>query len=413
MPRETRHYQTDSGSAPPSECGRSKAQRDSEENDMTTLDSIVVAEHENNPPGTGEKLRTLRAMEAQQRTALLCTSYLPPVTHSLTALLRYARQFGTTPESLQVVREKLARERALWQLHISRSKRYDIIDRQALVEYLQAPEYYQMPLTREELEEQAANVLQLLENPNYELCLTPRTVNIAFEVRGEQLQIRTDRRNKGEPRLGQVNHLVIAEPGVAESFQQEFWSLYRATEPEFRSKAHIKEWLGTRVSGYRGPESATPADADTFDVFLCHNSSDKRQVMAVGERLLDQGVRVWLDQWNLRPGLPWVRALEQEVGTAKAAAVFVGENGVGPWMQMEIEALLREFVRRGCPVIPVVLPTAQTRPPLPKFLEGMHWVDFRAGDPDPFAQLVWGITGRAPRRRTGARPQPATGSAFT
>jgi hypothetical protein len=30
------------------------------------------------------------------------------------------------------------------------------------------------------------------------------------------------------------------------------------------------------------------------------------------------------------------------------------------------------------------------------FLRGMTWVDFRAADPDPLAQLIWGITGQRP-----------------
>ena len=37
------------------------------------------------------------------------------------------------------------------------------------------------------------------------------------------------------------------------------------------------------------------------------------------------------------------------------------------------------------------------QPELPPFLARNTWVDFRLADPDPFAQLVWGITGERPR----------------
>ena len=45
-----------------------------------------------------------------------------------------------------------------------------------------------------------------------------------------------------------------------------------------------------------------------------------------------------------------------------------GNLGIGPWQQLELEAFLREFVNRQCPVIPVILPGAPQKPRLPDFL---------------------------------------------
>jgi hypothetical protein len=133
-----------------------------------------------------------------------------------------------------------------------------------------------------------------------------------------------------------------------------------------------------------------------FDVFMCHNSADKEQVKAIALRLKERGLRPWVDVWELRPGFPWQRALEKEIATVRAAAVFVGGSGMGPWQELEQEAFLREFKRRRCPVIPALLPGCPEVPPLPAFLAGMGWVDFRRDDPDPIAQLIWGITGERP-----------------
>ena len=102
----------------------------------------------------------------------------------------------------------------------------------------------------------------------------------------------------------------------------------------------------------------------------------------------------WLDEWELRPGLPWQRLLEEQIAAIKAAAVFVGAEGLGPWQRQELDTFLRQFVARACPVIPVLLPEAPREPRLPLFLEGMTWVDFRVNDPDPLERLIWGITGR-------------------
>ncbi|MHC4474307.1 MAG: leucine-rich repeat domain-containing protein [Planctomycetota bacterium] len=135
-------------------------------------------------------------------------------------------------------------------------------------------------------------------------------------------------------------------------------------------------------------------DMEGFDVFLCHNNEDKAAVKKIAKELKGRGIRVWLDEWELRPGLPWQRALEEQIQQIKSAAVFVGDSGIGPWQEVEIEAFLREFVKRGCPVIPVIFKKCQEEPELPVFLRGMTWVDLRKGSlKDGVDRLVWGITG--------------------
>lgn len=130
-----------------------------------------------------------------------------------------------------------------------------------------------------------------------------------------------------------------------------------------------------------------------YDVFLCHNSADKTAVKEIGEQLKARGLLPWLDEWELRPGLPWQKVLETQIQHIKSVAVFVGTNGLGPWQDHEINAFLRQCVKRACPVIPVILPACRKVPALPLFLEGMTWVDCRQSDPPPMEQLVWGITG--------------------
>ena len=138
-----------------------------------------------------------------------------------------------------------------------------------------------------------------------------------------------------------------------------------------------------------------------FDVFMCHNSEDKSAVIALAERLEEEGLRPWLDEWELQPGLDWSDELDKQIGEIATAAVFVGASGIGPWQDQEIKAFLTEFVERGCPVIPVILKGAQQRPDLPRFLRGKVWVDFRRKRPEPFERLLWGITGENPRKKNG------------
>ena len=133
---------------------------------------------------------------------------------------------------------------------------------------------------------------------------------------------------------------------------------------------------------------------EQFDVFLCHNSEDKPQVIEIAEQLKLCGLKPWLDKWELRPGHSWQDVLEENIEQINAAAVFVGKNGLGPWQRREINAFLRKFVSRECPVIPILLSDAPKEPKLPTFLEEIMWVDFRTSDPNPMSQLIWGITGK-------------------
>jgi GTPase SAR1 family protein len=130
-----------------------------------------------------------------------------------------------------------------------------------------------------------------------------------------------------------------------------------------------------------------------FDVFLCHNSDDKPAIRRTAQRLREHGILPWLDEAELIPGRPWQEELESQIGHIRAAAVFVGPGGVGPWQNQEIRAFLSEFIDRQCPVIPVLLPEAAT-PELPVFLRRMTWVDL--GKADGIERLIWGITGRKP-----------------
>ncbi|MCP4351902.1 MAG: tetratricopeptide repeat protein [Desulfobacterales bacterium] len=129
---------------------------------------------------------------------------------------------------------------------------------------------------------------------------------------------------------------------------------------------------------------------EEFDVFLCCNSADKPAVREIGKKLMKMGISPWLDEWGLRP---WQKALEKQIKNIRAAAVFVGKNGIGPWQDMEQAAFIRQFVKRGCPVIPVILSDCMEKPELPAFLEGMVYVDFRKNNPDPMMMLKWGIIG--------------------
>jgi len=131
------------------------------------------------------------------------------------------------------------------------------------------------------------------------------------------------------------------------------------------------------------------------DVFLSYNRRDKDAVRGIAQRLRDRGLRPWMDERQLRPGLPWLRELEEVIAGIPAAAVIIGTQR-SHWQDKEIEALLiQQSVSRNCVIVPALLP-GTSQADLPVFLQGHTWVDLGVTEPDPIDQLVWGITGRQP-----------------
>jgi WD40 repeat protein len=123
---------------------------------------------------------------------------------------------------------------------------------------------------------------------------------------------------------------------------------------------------------------------------------DKEKVRVISDLLRNRGINTWLDEEQLQPGKPWQELIGEEIKKSKAAAVFVGKNGIGPWQKQEIFSFLKELVERGCAVIPVILSDAPSNTEsleLPPFLLNVTWVDFRKKIPDPLEALCYGITG--------------------
>lgn len=141
-------------------------------------------------------------------------------------------------------------------------------------------------------------------------------------------------------------------------------------------------------------------ETQDFDVFLCYNTKDRPFVRDVSEELKQRGLLPWLDVDVLPPGTVWQKVLGSQIKNIKSVAVFVGKDSIGTWQEQEIYSFLAEFNRRKCPVIPVFLANAPDdvldHPDMPVFLKNMGWVDFRQQDPNPFDNLVWGITGKRP-----------------
>jgi TIR domain len=69
----------------------------------------------------------------------------------------------------------------------------------------------------------------------------------------------------------------------------------------------------------------------SYDVFLSHNWRDKPRVRRLAERLRDAGLRVFFDEWVIKPGDDIYLAIEGGLGEARVQSIVsvAGRAGIG------------------------------------------------------------------------------------
>jgi hypothetical protein len=89
------------------------------------------------------------------------------------------------------------------------------------------------------------------------------------------------------------------------------------------------------LAGWRRIGTGLAVASETYDVFVSYSRADWRHAAEIDSVLRAKGLKSFFDRRNLAPGLHWVRALEQAIGTAKAVIVLIGPHGLGNTQQYE------------------------------------------------------------------------------
>ena len=78
------------------------------------------------------------------------------------------------------------------------------------------------------------------------------------------------------------------------------------------------------------------ADRFTYDVFLSHNSRDKPRVRGLAEELRDAGLRVWFDEWVIKPGDDIYLAIERGLEAARVQVLCLSPAALGSeWVALD------------------------------------------------------------------------------
>src|SRR5712692_5310893 len=117
------------------------------------------------------------------------------------------------------------------------------------------------------------------------------------------------------------------------------------------------------------------ADDFTYDVFLSHSSKDKAVVRAVAERLRADGLRVWLDDWELRPGDSIPAKIEAGLEHSRVLVLCMSAQAFGSdWAQLESGTFrFRDPLNKERRFIPLRLDEAPIKGSLAQFLY-INWL---------------------------------------
>jgi WD40 repeat protein/GTPase SAR1 family protein len=124
----------------------------------------------------------------------------------------------------------------------------------------------------------------------------------------------------------------------------------------------------------------------TYDVFLSHNSQDKPRVRELAEELRDSGLRVWFDEWVIKPDDDIYLAIERGLEAARAQVLCLSPAALGSnWVTLERSTVIfRDPTNAGRRFIPLLLADCE----LPDALRRYKYVDYRRKTKAAFTELL-------------------------
>src|SRR5215468_6867402 len=106
-----------------------------------------------------------------------------------------------------------------------------------------------------------------------------------------------------------------------------------------------------------------------FDVFLSYSSKDKAVVRTIAERLRADGLRVWLDDWEIRPGDHIQAKIEEGLEHSRVLVLCMSAQAFGSeWAQLESYTFrFRDLLNKDRRFIPLRLDDAPIKSSLAQF----------------------------------------------
>ena len=112
-----------------------------------------------------------------------------------------------------------------------------------------------------------------------------------------------------------------------------------------------------------------------YDVFLSHSAKDKALVHPTAERLKKDGLRVWLDDWEIKPGDSIPAKIEEGLEHTRVLVLCMSANAFGSdWAKLEAGTFrFRDPLNKDRRFIPMRLDDTPIKGSLAQFLY-INWL---------------------------------------
>lgn len=125
------------------------------------------------------------------------------------------------------------------------------------------------------------------------------------------------------------------------------------------------------------------------DVFLCHSSEDKPFVRQVYMDLLNLGLNVWMDEYEITVGESIVERIGDGTSKASGLILFISSSSSNSkWVEREWSStLMRKLAGNDVKILPCLIEEA----PIPALLSDIKYADFRDSYESGLEQLMRGL----------------------
>jgi WD40 repeat protein len=134
-------------------------------------------------------------------------------------------------------------------------------------------------------------------------------------------------------------------------------------------------------------ETQKMSETFLYDLFLSHSSKDKAVVRPIAERLRADGLKVWFDEWELKPSDSIPSKIEEGLEHSRVLVLCMSANAFGSdWAQLESGTFrFRDPLNKDRRFIPLRLDDAPIKGSLAQFLY-INWCP--TDDEQEYAKLL-------------------------
>ena len=148
-----------------------------------------------------------------------------------------------------------------------------------------------------------------------------------------------------------------------------------------------------------------PSENFTYDVFVSHSSKDIVAALGLSERLRSEGLRVWLDEWEIRAGDVIPLKLEQGLEQSRVLLLLMSASAfASEWVALErCTALFRDPTNVARRFVPLRLDDS----PIKEALRPYAYIDWRTQAKEQYEALVKACQHAPTERATSTQQAPS------